>query len=125
MEIGLRVSALGLVLLGDQVPTLLGGGAVGETHFSGVGKPLREEVTGDGVLKFPLNDLGGLFWSRLGRIDGVGIWAKSGEVCPSTRHLHGITEAHLEDGPVGAVWLEARDIGREFFDGGGSGGGQW
>ena len=125
MEIGLHISALGLVLLGDQVPTLLGGGAVGKTHFGGVGKPLRKEVTGNGVLKFPLDNLGGLFWSRLDRIDGVRIWAKSGEVCPSMCHLHGITEAHLEDGPVGAIWLEAWNIGQEFFDGGGSGGGQW
>ena len=61
MEISLHVSALGLVLLGDQVPMLLGGGAVGKMHFSGVRKPLREEVTGDGVLKFPLDDLGSLF----------------------------------------------------------------
>ena len=43
---------------------------------------------------------------------------QTGEVSPSTSDFHSVLEAHLEDGPIGAIGLQPRDIGWELFDGG-------
>ena len=117
MEVGLSICALGLVLLGDLVPSLLSGGAVGESHFSGVRKSLREEVAGDGVFILPLHNGSRLLPGRFGRVYGLGIPVDASKISPPARHLHGAAEAHPEDGPVGPIGLEARDVCREFLDG--------
>ena len=38
---------------------------------------------------------------------------------PALGGLHGFPEVHGEDGPIGAIGLEVRDVGRELFNGGG------
>ena len=44
---------------------------------------------------------------------------QTGEVSPPSSSFHSILEVHLEDGPIGAIGLQPRDIGWELFDGGG------
>ena len=77
MKISLSVGTLGCVFLGNQVPSFLSGGTASQAHPHGVGKPLRQEVAGDGVLILPLDDCHGLIlwwaWQRwLGQGEGLG-----------------------------------------------------
>ena len=71
MKIGLSVCALGYVLLGNQVPSLLSGGTASQAHLRGVGKPLRQKVASNGVLILPLDDCNGLVLGGLGSVGQV------------------------------------------------------
>ena len=121
----MRVCALRLVLLDDHVPSLLGGGTIGEAHFRGVRKPLREEIAGNGVLVLPLDDSFSFILGRFGCIGRLRARVKASEVRPSARHFHRVAEAHLEDGPIGSIVFEAWDVCRELFDGSGGDCGRW
>ena len=86
-----------------------------EAHFGGVGEPLRQEVACDRVLVL----------GRFSGVNGLGIRVEARKEGPSAGHLHHVTEAHLKDGPVRTIVLEARYVGRELLDGGRGDGGRW
>ncbi len=124
MEVKLHIGTLGLVFFRNQGPSSPGGGTIGKTYLCCIRKPLREVIGGNGVLIFPLDDSGHFLFGWHGSIDRLRAGVDPREVCPSTCHLYHVTEAHLEDGPVRAVVLEAWDVGWEFFEVGRSGGGR-
>ena len=110
MKICLSIGALGCVFLGYLVPSLLSGGTAGQAHLRSIGKPLRQKVAGDGVLILPLDYRSSLFLGRLGSICWLRMGIETSKVSPLVHDLHGITEAHLEDGLVRSIWLKAWDV---------------
>jgi hypothetical protein len=106
LKIGLHEYAFGLVFFCDQVPTLLSGGAVGEPHFCGVRELLQEEVSGDRIFIFPLINCFSFLFGRVLLVGGHRGHAVIAKVPPATHHLYGAREAHLKDGPIGAIGLE-------------------
>ena len=113
MEIGLCISALGLVLLGDSFPVLLSGGATCKTDFGGIGKALREQVTHHRVLILPCFGCIDLSIRQIACI----LWLRAGfmacEVGPLMHGLHHFLEVHHKDGPVGAIGFKVGDADRE------------
>ena len=43
---------------------------------------------------------------------------QASKVSPPPSDLHGILEEHCEDGPIGAIELQLRDVSWELFNGG-------
>ena len=111
MEIGLRVCALGLVLLGNLLPSLLGRGATADAQDDGVGKALVQHVRGHGVFILPRIDRVLLDVRRFVSVRGLGAGLLACEVGPTSRGFHLAAEAYDEDGPVGTIGLEMGDSG--------------
>lgn len=118
MKISLSIGALGCVFLGYLVLLLLSGDTAGQAHLRSIGKPLRQKVAGNGVLILPLDYHGSLFLGRLGSICWLRTGIETSKVSPLVCDLHGITEAHLKDGPVRSIWLKAWDVCWELLNGG-------
>ena len=113
MEIGLHISTLGLVLLGDGFPALLSGGATCKTDFGGIGKALQEQVTCHRVLILPCFSCIDLSICWIACILWLRVGFMACEVGPSMHGLHYFLEVHHKDGPVGAIGFEVGDADRE------------
>jgi hypothetical protein len=115
---GRLLPTLGYELLADLLPSLLDGFVVTDPYSCGVRQALGQKITSNLILTFPF--VYGVCFSvgRLVLDFGDGERLRPIKVRPATHGSHSLLETHREDSPIGTIGLEARDVGRELFDGG-------
>jgi len=116
LKIILHVNTLHSELEDKVVPPCLHSGKGLEPNCNGIGKWLQQQVPRGEVFKLPvLNALPLIIWDLvwvLGRGAGDGAL----KVGPPLGHLHCFVEMQDEYGPIGAICLEARDVGGKLMD---------
>ena len=121
VEVVLRIHTLGYELLADFLPSLLDSFVVTDPYSCGVRRALGQKITRNLIPAFPFVYGICFICFSVGRLVldfGDGERLRPIRVRPAMHGSHSLLEMHREDSPIDTIRLEARDVGRELFDGG-------
>ena len=117
LKVILHVNALHSEFEDQAVPTGLHSGEGLELDRDGVWQLLWQQVLHSKVFVLPIvDDLPLIIWD-LGWVFGRGAEDGALKVGPPPGHLHRFTEVQDEYGPIGAISLEAGNVGGKELDG--------
>ena len=118
LEVVLRIHILGYEFLADLLPSLLDSFVVTDPYSCGVRQALGQKIASNLIILFPF--VYGICFSvsRLVLDFGGGERLRPIKVRPAAHGSHSLLETHREDSPIDTIRLEARDVGRELFNGG-------